>query len=170
MLINHDITLDILTPGPTPRIQVKQGDSFSRNIRIALTENGQPWLIPDGAEAVIRYRAHDPETLTDTSGIFDLLEDGTCAYIYGDNIFEIMPANALMAVPGLVTLDVVFLYGDRTLATFDFEIYVNRAPVSGTTPGSPVGNFYRIANLEQINGEFDKLRAAIEALGGSIEG
>ena len=35
MLINHDITLDIVNPGPTPRIQVKQGDTYSRNIRIA---------------------------------------------------------------------------------------------------------------------------------------
>ena len=169
MLIHHDITIDILEPGPTPRIQVKQGDSYSRNIRIALTENGQPWPIPDGAEAVIRYRAHDPETLTDTSGIFDLLEDGTYAYIYGDNLFELMPTNALMANPGLVTLDVVFLFEDRTLATFDFEIYVNRAPVSGTAPDAPMGSYYRIANLEQINQELDKLRAAIENLGGKVD-
>ncbi len=168
MLINHDITLDIVNPGPTPRIQVKQGDSYSRNIRIALTENGEPWMIPDGAEAVIRYRAHDPETLTDTSGIFDLLEDGTYAYIYGDNLFEIMPTNALMANPGLITLDVVFLYRDHTLATFDFEIYVNRAPVSGTVPDAPLADHYRVHNLEQINEELDKLRAAIEALGGKV--
>ena len=169
MLIHHDITIDILEPGPTPRIQVKQGDSYSRNIRIALTEKGQPWPIPDGAEAVIRYRAHDPETLTDTSGIFDLLEDGTYAYIYGDNLFELMPTNALMANPGLVTLDVVFLFEGSTLATFDFEIYVNRAPVSGTAPDAPMGSYYRIANLEQINQELDKLRAAIENLGGKVD-
>jgi len=168
MLINHDIILDITDPGPTPRIQLKQGDSYSRNIRIALTENGEPWLIPDGAEAVIRYRAHDPESLTDTSGIFDLLEDGTYAYIYGDNLFELMPTNALTAVPGLITLDVVFLFEGAALATFDFEIYVNRAPVSGTVPHAPLGNYYRIASLEQINEEFDRLRAAIEALGGSV--
>lgn len=169
MLINHDITIDILEPGTTPRIHVKQGDCYCRNIRIALTEKGQPWPIPDGAEAVIRYRAHDPETLTDSSGIFDLLEDGTYAYIYGDNLFELMPTNALMANPGLITLDVVFLFEDRSLATFDFEIYVNRAPVSGTTPDAPIANYYRIANLEQINQELDKLRAAIENLGGTVE-
>ena len=168
MLLNHDITIDLLEPGPNPRVHVKQGDTYSRNIRIALMSNGEPWLIPDGAEAVIRYRAHDPETLTDAQGIFDLLEDGTYAYIYADNLFEVMPPNALMANPGLITMDVVLLFEDRTLATFDFEIYVNRAPVSGTEVTAQFSNYYRIANLEQINAEFDKLRAAIEALGGSV--
>ena len=168
MLINHDITLDIVNPGPTPRIQVKQGDTYSRNIRIALTENGKPWTIPNKAQAVVRYRTHDPETLADTSGIFDLLEDGTYAYIFGDNLFELMPANAMMATPGLVTLDVAFLEKDHVLATFDFEIYVNRAPVSGTAPEAPLANYYRVHTLEQINQELDKLKAAVEALGGSV--
>ena len=33
-MITHNISLDMLEPGIPPRIQVKQGDSMSRNVRI----------------------------------------------------------------------------------------------------------------------------------------
>ena len=128
MLLHHEITIDLINPGPVPRVHVKQGDAMSRNIRITLLADGQPWPIPYGATAVVRYHAHDPNTMTDTWGTFDKLEDGETAYVYAHNLFEIMPTAALMANPGLVTMDVVLFHKDYSLATFDFEIYVNPAP------------------------------------------
>lgn len=169
MLLDHDINIDVVVPGPVPRIHVKQGDALSRNIRIYLFANGEPWPIPDGATAVIRYHAHDPETLTDTVGIFDTLEDGELAYIYAENIFEVIPATAMLASPGLVTMDVVFLYRDQVLSTFDMEIYVERAPTTGTEVTAHAGSYYRVASLDAVNAELDKLRSAIVALGGTVE-
>lgn len=166
MLIDHDIDIDMINPGTIPRVHVKQGDAMSRNIRINLYANGEPWLIPDGATAVIRYHIHDPEGLTDTQGIFDTLEDGELAYIYGENIFELMPTAAMMATGGLVIMDIMLLYEGRTLSTFNFEMYVDRAPVSGSEVTEQLQNYYRISSLEEINAELDTLRAAIEALGG----
>lgn len=169
MLLNHDINIDLVKPGETPRIHVKQGDTLSRNIRVFLFADGEAWPIPDGATAVIRYHAHDPETLTDSCGIFDTLEDGGIAYIYAENIFEVMPTAAMMAMPGLITLDVLLQYEDQKLGTFNFEIYVNRAPATGNEVTAQPGNYYRVATLDVINQEFDKLRAAITALGGSVD-
>ena len=168
MLLNHDINIDLIHPGQTPRVHVKQGDALSRNIRIFLFADGEPWAIPDGATAVIRYRAHDPVTMTDTVGIFDTLEDGGEAYVYADNLFELMPTGPMMATPGLITLDVLLQDRDQKLATFDFEIYVNRAPVTGTEVNARAGGEYRVATLAAINAELDKLRAAVEALGGKV--
>lgn len=169
MLVNHDIEIDLANPGPTPRIQIKQGDAYSRNIRITLLENGQPWPIPQDCRAVFRYHAHDPETMTDVQGAFDLLEDGTVAYLFAENQLELMPANAVMAIGGLVTMDVVLVLNDWSLASFNFEIYVNRPPKAGTEAENPIASYYRVYSLETVNAELDKLRAAIEALGGTVQ-
>ena len=168
MLVNHDITIDLTNPGPAPRVHVKQGDAYSRNIRIHLLENGQPWLIPDTCTALIRYRAYDPETQTEAQGAFDLLEDGLIAYMIADNMIELMPANAVMALRGLVTMDVLLLQDDWRLATFNFEMFLDLPPVDATA-ATEMGNYYRIGSLDAIHAEFAKLRTAIEALGGSVE-
>ena len=168
MLVNHDITIDLTAPGTAPRIHVKQGDAYSRNIRIHLLENGQPWMIPDTCTALIRYRAYDPETQTEAQGAFDLLEDGLIAYMIADNMIELMPANAVMALRGLVTMDVVLMQEDWRLATFNFEILIDQPPVHATQ-ASAEGSYYKISSLEAINREFTKLRSAIEALGGTVE-
>ena len=128
MLLNHDIQIDLTNPGPVPRVHVKQGDTLSRNVRIYLYANGEPWPIPDGAAVRIRYNIRDSLSMQERRGSFDTLEDGSPAYIYGENLLEIMPTTELMSLPGLATLDVVLICENQSLATFDFEIYVNRAP------------------------------------------
>lgn len=164
MYINHDITIDLTAPTAPSRVQVKQGEVLSRNLRIFLLQNGETWTIPDEATAVIRYHSYDPETQTRRTGIFDTLENGELAYVFWENCFEVMAPAALLAYPGLITLDVVLQFDNRTLATFDFEIYVNRAVADGTEPEAQ--SYYRVSTLDAINAEFDTLRSAIEALGG----
>lgn len=164
MYINHDITIDLVNPTTPTRLQMKQGDVLSRNVRIYLLENGEPWKIPGTAQAVIRYHSYDPETQTRFTGKFDELENGDLSYVIYDNCFEVMPNAAMLAHPGLVTVDILLQYGGRALATFDFEIYVNRAAVDGTEP--EIRDYYRISTLDAINKEFDTLRSAIETLGG----
>ena len=168
MLVNHDITIDLANPGSTPRVTIKEGDTYSRNIRITLLENGQPWKIPGMASAVIRYHCYDPNTQQEAKGAFDVLEDGLLAYLIADNVIEIMPANAVMALRGLVTMDVVLVMDDWALATFNFELYVSRPPCPGTETTAPLEDYYRISTLADINREFEKLRAAITALGGTV--
>ena len=164
MYINHDISIDMVNSGTPPRVYVKQGDVMSRNVRIRLFADGEPWEIPLDAQVVIRYRVYDPETQTQSTGIFDTVEDESPAYIFEGNEIEVMPTGAMLAKPGLVTVDVAFFFEGRQLSTFDFEFYVNRAAADGTEPQAQ--SFYRVTTLDAINAEFDALRSAIEALGG----
>lgn len=127
MYINHDITIDLVNPTTPTRLQMKQGDVLSRNVRIYLLENGAPWNIPEMAQALIRYHCYDLETQTRITGMFDELENGDLSYAIYDNCFEVMPDAAMLAHPGLLTVDILLQYDGRSLATFDFEIYVNRA-------------------------------------------
>ena len=54
MLYNHDLTLDISGALSPPLAEpVKQGDT-ARQLRIALTDRGEPYAPPDGAYALLR--------------------------------------------------------------------------------------------------------------------
>ncbi len=131
MLITHEIDIDLVNPGTTPRIQVKQGDVMTRNVRINLYANGTAWNITGDVSAVIRYSAYDTGNQMLTHGMYDTLEDGSLAYLFMGNALEIMLLGDMMTHPGLVNVDVLLVEGAKKLATFGFEIYVNQAPVAG---------------------------------------
>lgn len=164
MIITHEISIDLVNPDTTPRIYVKQGDAMSRNVLINLYANGTAWNVAAGTSVVIRYCARDADGLTVTHGLYDTMEDGSRAYIFSGNALEIMPISDMMAHPGLVTVDVLLAKGEKKLATFNFEIYVNRAPAEGSD--AEAAGYYRVASLDTINAELDALRAAVTALGG----
>lgn len=164
MIVTHEIDIDLIHPGTAPRIQVKQGDVMTRNVLINLYANGAAWTISADASVVIRYSAHDADGLAVTHGIYDTMEDGSPAYIFTGNQLEVMPISDMMAYPGLVTVDVLLAEGEKMLATFNFEIYVNRAAAEGSD--AEAAGYYRVASLETINAELDALRAAVTALGG----
>lgn len=164
MLITHEIDIDLVKPDTPPRIYVKQGDVMTRNVMIHLYANGTAWSLSPDASVVVRYCAHDADGQTLSHGIYDTLEDGSPACIFSGNMLEIMPIGAMMARPGLVTVDVLLAKGEKQLGTFNFEIYVNRAPAEGSE--AEAAGYYRVASLDAINGELDALRAAVTALGG----
>lgn len=165
MIVTHPIHIDLIHPDATPpRIHVKQGDVMTRNVRIHLSADSTAWSIDPDAEAVIRYCAHDAEGQTLTHGIYDTMEDGSPAWLIAGSVLEVMPISDMMARPGLVTVDVLLVKGAKMLATFSFEIYVNRAAADGTE--AEATGYYRVASLESINAELDALRAAVTALGG----
>lgn len=164
MVVNYDIDMDLANPGEIQRIQMKQGDVMSRCIYINLLENGTAWKAGTGLSAVIRYCAQDPDGLVTSHGLYDTLEDGSPAYMLVGNVLSVTPVAEMTAKPGLVQVDVLLVDGAKMLATFNFEIYVHRAPNNGTQAEN--GNYYRVASLNAINTELDKLRAAVTALGG----
>lgn len=126
MFVTHEIAIDLVNPGTPPRLQMKQGDALSRIVRVDLLQNGEAWAIPGMAQAVIRYHCYDPETQTRITGSFSELENGDLSYTIYDNHFEFIPDAVMLANPGLVTVDILLQFSGRVLATFDFEIYVNR--------------------------------------------
>lgn len=164
MTVTHKIDIDLTNPGTPHRIHVKQGDVMSRNIDINLLQNGKAWSVSRTVQAVIRYCAQNPDGMVTSHGLYDALEDGSPAYMVLGNTVSIVPIREMTASPGLVTVDVLLVEGAKQVATFNFEIYVNRAPNDGTVAENH--NYYRVATLDAINAELNALRGAITAMGG----
>ena len=155
MLINHTFTLDLLQPGTPPRIHVKQGDTLTHGLTILLTQGAEPWVAPAGVNPVLRWAAHDPDSGQSAQGIYDTLPSGVHAWTMAGNQLDFMTVPQMFALPGIVQADILFVLGQKTLATFNFEFYVNPAPADGKEP--EVQKFYKVATLGQINSAIDAL-------------
>ena len=162
MLINHTFSLDLLQPGVTTRIQVKQGDTLSHGLTILLMQGSEPWMIPAGAAPVLRWAAHDPDSGRSAQGIYDTLPTGSHAWTQAGNQLDFITVPQMFALPGIVQADIAFIQGEKTLATFNFEFYVNPAPADGTEP--EVHSYYKVASLDQINAAIGALEQDITLL------
>lgn len=162
MMMTHQFTLDLMIPNAPPRIQVKQGDILTHSLEITLLANGEPWLMPVGAVPLVRWFAQDPDSGESARGIFDTLPDGGNAWNWAQNQLDLVLAPQMFALPGIVRADVVFVVGEKTLATVNFEFYVNRAPADGTEPEAQ--SYYRVATLEQINAAISDFQTRLDAM------
>lgn len=167
MLITHKFSLDFQKPETPVRIQVKQGDSRARALEILLFDSGEAWNIPAGVTPLVRWAACDPDTGASASGIYDTLPWGGNAWNYTGNQLDLIPVPQMFALPGLVQADVALVQDSKVLATFNFEFYVNRAPVSGTQP--EVQDYYKVSTLEQLNTELIHLETLITELREDME-
>ena len=156
MHIAHKLSLDLTEKAAPARIQVKQGDTLSRSLEVSLFAGGEPWPIPTGVMSQIRWAVSDPVTGEAASGIYDTLPDGTPAWNYAENQLDLIPVPQMFALPGLVRCDVMLIQGEKTLATFDFEIYVNRVPTDGSS--TQVQDWYKLSSLEQLNSAITALQ------------
>ena len=142
-------------PEMPERIEVKQGDTYSRALEISLFCGGEPFSLDVEVTPLLRWCASDPDTGESASGIYDTLPDGSNAWNCAENQLDLILIPQMFALPGLVQADVALVTEDKVLATFNFEFYVNPAPADGTAPEA--GSFYKVTSLDQIN-------AAITAL------
>ncbi len=149
MTITHNISLDMARPEAPERFSVKQGDSYSRAVQISLFCDGEPWPIPGDVTPLIRWFACDPDSGATGTGIYDTLPSGNHAWNYTENQLDIILTPEMTALPGLVQADVALVMENRTLATFNFEFYVNPAPADGSEPEA--SNYYNFSTLGQIN-------------------
>lgn len=159
MQLTHTIDIDLMNPVAPERIQAKQGENLSRRILLRLFANGESWAIPAGAAPVIRYHIHDLEGGEDSSGIYDQFSDGADACLISENTVLLMPLPQMFQKHGIVFLDLALNMDGITLATCNFEIYVNPAPADGTE--AAVQSYYRVATLAQINSELDDVRTLL---------
>ena len=164
MVVNYYIEMDFANPGTPQRIHVKQGDVMSRCIYVMLMENGEKWNANRDVQAVVRYCVQNSDGQVVNHGLYDTLENGDPAYLLVGNTLCITPNRAMTEHPGLVTVDVLLVSGAKQLATFNFELYVERAVNDGNA--AQKGNYYRVATLDTINAELNTLRNAIMAMGG----
>lgn len=176
MKIVHEISLDLVNQTEIPRIRVKQGDTYTHQVALNLTTNGESWTIPDGAAPVIRYKATDLDTMETVQGIYDTLADGIAAWEISGSSVTVTLVPQMTASYGTVQTDVAFILGEKVLATCTFEIYVNRSPSVGTETAAQ--SYYNVVTLAQINEQFEKVVGICQELdmrkldnsGGTMEG
>ena len=166
MQIVHKLSLDLMEKGKPARIEVKQGDTLSRSLEITLFSGGEAWLIPANVMPMMRWFASDPDTGESASGIYDTLPNGANAFHYSHNQMDLILVPQMFQLPGLVQCDLVLVQGEKTLATFNFEFYVNRAPVDGTEAG--MQDWYKLASLEQINSAITALQGSQETVASAV--
>lgn len=136
MITTQNITLDLHTQSYfSCMVYAKQGDDATRQIRVTLTESGQPYTIPDGVSASFRC----------------LKPDGTCcespALIDEEKAITVVLTEQILAVPGAISADICLEDGEGdTLSTASFVIRVEPVPFG--------------IEVESIN-EFLELRAIV---------
>ncbi|MCI8619965.1 MAG: BppU family phage baseplate upper protein [Oscillospiraceae bacterium] len=144
MKTTQKISMDLIRRDFMPRVTVKQGDTNSRQVELALFEGGVAWVIPAEAMVIVRYRKADG-----TAGLYDTLPDGTAAASASENVLTINLAPQMLTYAGTVCADVVLVQEDKRLATFNFIIHVEIAPTSGAALESQ--DYYKVVTLDQIN-------------------
>ena len=159
MIVTHNISIDLRTMGPVPRIDATQDDQYTRNLAVSLLEGGQVWNIPDKVSAVIRYCKSDG-----AGGEYDTLPDGTPAWWVEDNVLWLALAPQVLTAPGLTTLSASLIREKQVVSTVSVAIHVRPRVqgmvgesaayynVAGFLPG-PVtakpGQFLRVAQINE---------------------
>ena len=123
MNIKHSIGLNLSAYAIPCRLHMVQGDSNSRTIVATLWDGAQPYSVPDGSSAMVRFRKPDG-----TGGLYDSSEAGE-TISYAGNVVTAPVATQMLAVAGDVFAEIdIFGSGSGTaaerLATFRFVVEV----------------------------------------------
>lgn len=159
MIITSKLTVDLQRPGIMPTVHTVQNDRYSRNLEIAMYDNGVPWIIPAEAAVMIRYSKFDG-----TGGEYDTLPDGTTAWTAEGNVLTIALAPNVLTLPGGVELTVSMLAGEKQLSASQIRLSVqptacaktaeseNYFYVTGLLPApqeGKVGQWFRISSVNE---------------------
>ena len=161
MIITHKICMDLTRRVLQPPIQVMQNDEYSRELEFLLTANGDPWDIPNGFAAMIRWHRDSDKT----GGSYDTLPDGDLAYSKRDNVLTVKLVPQICATPGQVYLTVMLASDSAVAHTFSVVINVCKNPGSQESVPAPEPDVY-----EQILGEYSMLSARVNNIASLKEG
>lgn len=153
MNIQYKLTTDLMHPGVMPRVDVVQGDVYSRSIELSFYQEEFLWKIPENAHISLRYAKPDG-----TRGIYDTLPDGTAACICHDNVVEFTLAPQMLTVPGPVLAQAVILQGKKQLASFTMQIHVHSDPSAGATTSEDYVNWMDTAIGSQVDRIFQEAK------------
>ena len=134
----YQITLDVQRIGVQATVNAKQNDTESRTVKIALTERGRPFTVPESAIAVLYAKKPDGTVLFNS------------CIKRGGFLYYTMTTQTVTAV-GEVLAELKILDGDEVLYSPRFKIRVESALVPDST-------------IESTD-EYTALTEAIEAAG-----
>ena len=159
MSITHTVDLNLSNAVTPPILYMAQGDSNSRTIKATLWDGVQPYTIPTGSTAMMRFGKPDG-----TGGLYDRTENGD-AVSYANRVVTIPVAAQVLSVAGVVDAE-VDLYGGTSdkptkLATFVFQILVEKSAYADDTIIS--SDYYNII-AEQIQKAIESGAKADQAI------
>lgn len=143
MITKHKINMDLTIRSSVPRICVVQGDTGTRAVELCITAGGAPWIPEQVDGAFLRYRGNDG-----TGGSYDTLPDGQKAWQLEENRLTFLLAPRMMAAPGLVEAQAMVLRGEKTIASFTFQILVEEDVSCGTVEKEDYVNWAAWAQKE----------------------
>ena len=103
-------------------VTVKQDDSYSRNLELALYANNEPWTIPEGISVLIHFSKSDGR-----GGMYDTMPDGTPAWWTEENKLTIALAPQTLTAAGLVLVSLTLYKNQFQIGTQPVTVCV--APV-----------------------------------------
>lgn len=152
MRIIHKIRMDLARCGCRPVATAVQGEANTRVLEVSLFNNGVAWEAPGGVTAAVAFLKPDG-----TRGLYDTLPDGTtaAAILEGSTVTATLAPQALTCA-GTVLASIVFYDADGdTLATFPFQIAVEKNPAAGEQISN---NYYTLQNFDQVNAAYKNLQ------------
>ena len=159
MIVTHKLKLDLANWELPPRIDVMQGDKYSRNLEIQLYENKRELPLSEISNVLVRYVKPDH-----TGGTYDTLPDGSCAWSICENALQIAIAPQVCTAPGLVQMVVCICSGDAELNSFLLELQVQKLPkgicsshpyvnIKGFVPQpetAQIGQYLKVKEVDQF--------------------
>ena len=136
MKVIHELKLDLLHRGISPRIAAVQCDSCSRILALQLFAGNLPWSIPQNVQVLIRYRKSDR-----TGGAYDTLPNGEPAWEVRNGRLLVTLAPQVLTASGEAVVSVTLLQGDTQLSTFSTIVEVQPQPDATALSE----NYYRVS-------------------------
>ena len=155
MVITHELTMDLHRRGVTPVVDAVQGDVYTREVKLTLTDNGAQFLPPAGVSASVAFRKPDGK-----KGWYDKLPDGTEATAISGNIVTAVLAPEMLTTYGQVDAAIVLRDADfNQLSTFGITVQVAKNPAAGITVSN---DYYNYSTLAEINAAVDAALSSLQ--------
>lgn len=164
-VITNKISIDLMTePDQSPVVYAVQGECNARRVEVELLCDGNPWQIPENVILMVRYGRVDM-----TGGYYDTLPDGTPACnASGNTIFAVLTSE-MMAVSGIVHIQIEMQKEDMVLSTFSFRLAVASNPAVGALEVKDYINIQKWLERE-LEAYIEEVNASGQLLGGTMTG
>lgn len=141
MEVVHNITIDMVKKGVTPRVYAMQYDTNARAVCVEMLSNGEAWNPPEDAVISLSYQKPDGKI-----GFYSKLEDDLNAVSVSGNQVSLTLAHQALTVAGVVSAAIVAIKDNQRIAAFPFEIHVSKDPGAGNTNSDDYFNPQATAN------------------------
>ena len=95
MYVKHKLEIDLSGQAVMPRVDMVEGDQYTRQLELSLLCGGESWEIPEDVHAAVRFRKPDG-----TGGEYDSLPDGSPAWSASGNVLTVELAPQVLSCPG----------------------------------------------------------------------